>query len=126
MIYQATTNKQHRKEALRSIIISQQLLGTREIAVFHHTNCGMLTFKNDDFKNQLKGEYPSAAVEVDKIDFHPFGHLENSVKDDVEFLKGHPLVLKESIITGWIYEVETGKVRKLIDNVAFALILFPL
>lgn len=98
------------KEALRSIIISQQLLGTQEIAVFHHTDCGMLMFSNPDIKALLEQRYPTAADEIKAIDFLPFSNLEQSVKDDVEYLKQHPLVLKDIKITGWIYEVETGKV----------------
>ncbi|EJD04213.1 carbonic anhydrase [Fomitiporia mediterranea MF3/22] len=98
------------KEALRSIIISQQLLGTREIALFHHTDCGMLTFKNEDLRNSLKEKYPSVTKEIESIDFFPFPQLERSVKDDIEFLKQHPLVLDETTITGWIYDVKTGKV----------------
>ncbi|KLO20040.1 carbonic anhydrase [Schizopora paradoxa] len=102
------------KEALRSIVISQQLLGTQEIAVFHHTDCGMLTFTNSDIKSLLEERYPAAADEVKDIDFLPFANLEQSVKDDVQFLKQHPLVLKDIRITGWIYEVETGKVRQIV------------
>lgn len=101
------------KGALPSIIVSQQLLGTREIAVFHHTDCGMLTFKNEDLKNSLKEKYPTASKEIDSIDFLPFSNLEQSVRDDVNFLKQHPLVLDETTITGWVYEVESGKVRQI-------------
>lgn len=98
------------KEALRSVIISQQLLGTREIAVIHHSDCGMLTFTTPQLQDKLKVAYPSAAKEIETIEFHPFPQLEESVKDDVQFLRNHPLVIKESVITGWVYEVETGKV----------------
>ena len=98
------------KDALRSIIISQQLLNTREIAVFHHTDCGMLTFKNETLQRNLTEKYPNAKQEIESIDFLPFPDLEGSVKDDVKFLKEHPLVLDESTITGWIYDVKTGKV----------------
>ena len=99
-----------RKDALRSIIISQQLLATREIAVFHHTDCGMRTFKNEAFQRDLTQEYPNARQEIESIDFLPFLDTEESVKNDVKFLKEHPLVLDESTITGWIYDVKTGKV----------------
>ena len=101
------------KDALRSIIISQRLLGTREIAVFHHTGCGMLTFSTNDLRGILKKAHPGDAAVAslaDSIDFLEFGHLEDSVKSDVAFLRENPLVLTESIITGWVYEVETGKV----------------
>jgi carbonic anhydrase len=102
-----------RKEALRSIVISQRLLGTREIAVFHHTGCGMLTFTTPQLRDIVKKAHPGdegVAKEVDSIDFLEFPHLEESVKSDVKHLEDNPLVLKETTITGWIYEVETGKV----------------
>ncbi|PVG02051.1 carbonic anhydrase [Serendipita vermifera] len=102
------------KEALRSVIISQQLLGTREVAVFHHTDCGMLTFTTPQLQDKLKSQYPAAAKEIESIDFLPFPNLEQSVKDDVAFLKNHPLVLDETTITGWVYEVETGKVKQVV------------
>ena len=101
------------KEALRSIVISQRLLGTTEIAVFHHTDCGMLTFTNDDIRHKVKTEEPGNAVvaeAVDKIDFLPFPHLEESVKDDVEYLKESKLLKKGTHLSGWIYDVTQGKV----------------
>ena len=100
------------KEALRSIIISQRLLGTREIAVFHHTGCGMLTFDTPQLRKLVKDSDPSnpALSAVDEIDFHEFNGLEESIKADVKFLEENPLVLPGTKITGWVYEVETGKV----------------
>ncbi|EMD41550.1 hypothetical protein CERSUDRAFT_41471 [Gelatoporia subvermispora B] len=100
------------KDALRSIIISQRLLGTREIAVFHHTGCGMLTFTSSHLQTLVKDSDPGnpALEAVDKIDFLEFPDLEQSIKDDVAFLKENPLVLPETVVTGWVYEVETGKV----------------
>ena len=73
----------------------------------------MLTFSSNHLRNIVKDANPgnaTAASQVDSIDFLEFGHLEDSVKSDVEFLRESPLVLKESNITGWVYEVETGKV----------------
>lgn len=101
------------KEALRSIVISQRLLGTREVAVFHHTGCGMLTFSTNDLREIVKKADPgnaAAASQVDGIEFLEFSNLKNSVESDVEFLQKNPLVLKETTISGWIYDVETGKV----------------
>jgi carbonic anhydrase len=71
----------------------------------------MLTFTTPQLQDKLKSQYPAAAKEAENIDFLPFPDLEQSVKDDVAFLKNHPLVLDDSTITGWVYEVETGKVR---------------
>ena len=101
------------KEALRSIVISQRLLGTTEIAVFHHTDCGMLTFTNDDIRHKVKTEEPGNVVvaeAVDKIDFLPFPKLEESVKDDIDYLKGSKLLKKDTHVSGWIYDVTNGKV----------------
>jgi carbonic anhydrase len=101
------------KDALRSVVISQRLLGTREIAVFHHTGCGMLTFSTDHLRQIVKDADPgntAVAEHVDKLDFLEFSDLEGSVKKDVAFLEENPLVLKDTKITGWVYAVETGKV----------------
>ncbi|EJF66406.1 carbonic anhydrase [Dichomitus squalens LYAD-421 SS1] len=102
------------KEALRSIIISQRLLGTREIAVFHHTGCGMLTFSTPQLRALVKESDPAndALKAVDAIDFLEFQGLEESVKVDVKFLEENPLVLPGTKITGWVYEVETGKAEE--------------
>ncbi|KAF6766514.1 carbonic anhydrase [Ephemerocybe angulata] len=103
------------KEALRSVVISQRLLGTREIALFHHTDCGMLTFTTEQLKGIVKESAPgdaAVATEVDKLDFLEFPDIEESVKDDVKFLQDHPLVLEETKITGWTYDVHTGKITQ--------------
>lgn len=68
------------QEALRSVIISQQLLGTREVVLFHHTDCGMLTFKDDVLRTKLKESVKAdireaVAPAVDQISFLPFSDL---------------------------------------------------
>lgn len=70
----------------------------------------MLTFTTPQLQDKLKESHPENAAEIDSIDFLPFSDLEASVKSDVKFLQEHPLVLKETKVTGWVYEVETGKV----------------
>ncbi|KAF8898464.1 carbonic anhydrase [Infundibulicybe gibba] len=105
------------RDALRSVIISQRLLGTREIAVFHHAGCGMLTFTTDQLRRIVKDSNPGNAAiaeQVNGIDFLEFGDLEASVKDDVKFLEDNDLVLKETKITGWIYDVVTGKAKQVV------------
>ena len=72
------------EDALRSLIISEQLLGTTSIVVIHHTDCGMLTFSNADLHQKLKKELNADAS---AINFLPFKDLEMSVRDDVAFLK---------------------------------------
>jgi carbonic anhydrase len=101
------------KDALRSIIISNQLLGTKEIIVVKHTGCGMLTFQNADAQGIVeKNLGPEARQELGSLDFQPFPDLDQAVKDDVELLRKTKLVADDVAITGWVYEVETGKVRQ--------------
>ncbi|MCU9533383.1 beta-class carbonic anhydrase [Streptococcus sp. CSL10205-OR2] len=93
-------------DMIRSLTISQQLLGTREIVVLHHTDCGAQTFTNDSFKQQLKKDL---AVDVSNYDFLPFKNLEESVREDVAILKESPLIPDDVMISGAIYDVDTGR-----------------
>ncbi|KAI1281145.1 beta carbonic anhydrase clade D [Xylaria sp. FL0933] len=103
------------KDARRSIVISEQLLGTREIILVKHTGCGMLTFTNEDAHELVKKNLgPTAAAELGPLDFLPFTDLEDAVKEDVEYLKRSATVPEDVKISGWIYEVETGKVRQIV------------
>jgi carbonic anhydrase len=100
-------------DALRSIIISEQLLGTTEIILIKHTGCGMLTFKDEDAHGAVKkniGE--KAAKSIKGLKFLPFSDLETAVKDDLKFIRENDAVPEGITISGWVYEVETGKVRK--------------
>lgn len=103
-----------RREALRSIVISQRLLGTREVAVVHHTDCGQFTFTNESITEKIKSEAPdnpTVAHAVDDVKFlRHYSNVDDSVAGDVKFLKEHPLVLEGTVITGWVYDVYTGKV----------------
>ncbi|KXJ89051.1 carbonate dehydratase [Microdochium bolleyi] len=102
-------------DALRSIVISQQLLGTHEVVLIKHTGCGMLTFTNDVahalVEKNLGGE---AAREVEGLDFLPFQDLEEAVKRDVQFLRESKVIANEVVVSGWVYEVESGKVRQVV------------
>ncbi|TRX93132.1 hypothetical protein FHL15_006000 [Xylaria flabelliformis] len=111
------------RDAQRSIVISEQLLGTRESELHRdfarvssrHTGCGMLTFTNDDAHAIVKKNLgPAALAELGALDFLPFPELDKAVKDDVEFLKVSTTIPDDVPITGWVYEVETGKVRQVV------------
>jgi len=107
------------RDSIRSLVISQRLLGTREIAIFHHTDCGMLTFTTGELREKLKGSAEESkadevAAAADAIQFLEFSDLEESVKEEVEFVKAHPLIMKETEVTGWVYHVESGKVRRMV------------
>jgi len=94
-------------DAIRSLVISTTLLGTNEFAVIHHTDCGMLTFTNDDLRKKLAEEH---GVDASDVDFLPFPELEQSVRDDVAMIKASPLLPADVEVTGWIYDVKTGKI----------------
>ncbi|SRR6266516_307803 len=98
------------EDALRSLIISQRLLGTNEVLVIHHTDCGMLTFTNDQLRDKLKSETGSDASE---IDFLPFPDLDQSVRDDVKRIKDSPYVDKDVSVSGFVYDVNTGRLRRI-------------
>jgi carbonic anhydrase len=95
-------------EALRSLVISQRLLGTRAIAVIHHTDCGMLTFSNADLHAKVRADLGADASD---IDFLPFGDLARSVRDDLELLAHSPLIEPGTPIHGFVYDVHTGQLQ---------------
>jgi len=97
------------RDALRSLVISEQLLGTREVVILHHTDCGMLTFQNEDVYAKVQD---SLGADASDIDFLPFGDLDQSVRDDIRFLKESPLIPDDVSIRGFVYDVKTGRVRE--------------
>jgi carbonic anhydrase len=96
-------------DALRSLVISQRLLGTKEILVVHHTDCGMLTFDNPTLYGICREDL---GADVSDIDFLPFSDLEQSVREDVELIRSSPLIAKGTPVTGFIYDVKTGRIRE--------------
>lgn len=104
------------KDALRSLVISQQLLGTNEIILVKHTGCGMLTFDNETAKGIVaKNLGEEGTKEIDEVfgsDFQPFPELEAAVRSDVQLLRGS--ALNKATVSGWVYEVESGKVKSIV------------
>lgn len=93
-------------DMIRSLVISQQQMGTREIVVLHHTDCGAQTFNNKDFQEHLKCEL---GVDVSGQDFLPFQDVEESVREDIKLLRECPLIPDDVIISGAVYDVDTGR-----------------
>ena len=93
-------------DMIRSLVISQQQMGTREIVVLHHTDCGAQTFNNEDFQEHLKCEL---GVDVSGQDFLPFQDIEESVREDMKLLRECPLIPDDVIISGAVYDVDTGR-----------------
>lgn len=95
-------------DEIRSLTISQRLLGTEEIMVIHHTECGMLTFNDDDFRRQIQEETgikPQWAAEA-------FAELDEDVRQSVARIKTNPFIPKKESVRGFVYEVETGRLRE--------------
>ena len=95
-------------DAIRSLAISQNLLGTEEIVLIHHTDCGMLTFKDEELADRLEqetGERPTWKA-------HAFSDLEQDVRDSIEKIKSSPFVPRTDSVRGFVYEVETGRLRE--------------
>jgi len=96
------------EDEIRSLAISQRLLGTEEIILIHHTDCGMLTFTDDEFKASIQedtGIKPAWAVES-------FSDLDTDVRQSLARIKESPFIPKKDAIRGFVYEVETGKLRE--------------
>ena len=111
-------------DAIRSLVISYKLLGTREWFVIHHTNCGMETFTDDIIRGLLASSLETATVddsgwrdigtgpgssEAGYVDWLTIGDQAKSVSADVERIRSHPLVPKTIPIYGYIYDVKTGR-----------------
>lgn len=97
------------EDALRSFIISAELLGTREFLVLNHTDCGMLTFKDAELQKKLTEKYGANAA---KVNFHAFTNLEENARTQVERIKTNPFIPKDIPVAGFIYDVKTGKLNR--------------
>jgi carbonic anhydrase len=103
------------RDALRSLVISQRLLGTNEIAVIHHTDCGMLTFTNPELHARVKQDL---GADSSGIDFLPFSDVEESVREDVNFLLSSPLIARAILIRGFVYDVRSGRLSEVASDAA--------
>jgi carbonic anhydrase len=95
-------------DAIRSLAISQRLLGTEEIVLIHHTGCGMLTFTDDDFRASIEqdtGIRPAWAAEA-------FGDLDGDVRQSIARVNASPFIPHKDSVRGFVYEVETGRLRE--------------
>jgi len=95
-------------DEIRSLAISQRLLGTEEIMLIHHTDCGMMTFGDDEFRRQVQqetGVKPEWAAEA-------FDDLEEDVRQSIARIKASPFIPKKDTVRGFIYEVESGQLRE--------------
>jgi carbonic anhydrase len=95
-------------DAIRSLAISQRLLATQEIMLIHHTDCGMLTFTDDEFRDQVladTGIKPEWAAEA-------FGDLEQDVRQSIARITASPFIPRKDSVRGFIYDVKSGSLRE--------------
>jgi carbonic anhydrase len=96
------------EDEIRSLAISQRLLGTDEIILIHHTDCGMLTFTDDAFKASIEGEVgvkPAWAAEA-------FTDLDADVRQSIARIKASPFIPKKDSVRGFVFDVATGKLNE--------------
>ncbi|MFC8528598.1 beta-class carbonic anhydrase [Nocardia sp. NPDC057227] len=97
-------------DEIRSLAISQRLLGTREIILIHHTDCGMLTFTDDDFKKSIQDEVgikPEWSAEA-------FGDLDTDVRQSIARIEASPYIPHKEAIRGFVFDVATGKLNEVV------------
>jgi carbonic anhydrase len=95
-------------DEIRSLAISQRLLGTEEIILIHHTDCGMLTFTDDDFKRAIQEETgirPAWSVET-------FSDLEDDVRQSIARIQASPFIPRKDSVRGFVYDVQDGSLRE--------------
>jgi carbonic anhydrase len=96
------------EDVIRSLLVSQRLLGTEEIILIHHTKCGMLTISDEEIKREIQAEIgirPPFAIEA-------FVDLEQDVRKSIERIKTCPFLAKKEAVRGFVYDVETGELRE--------------
>jgi carbonic anhydrase len=98
------------EDALRSLLISHHLLGTQEFLIINHTDCGMLTFKDENLRDRLEKQTGTAVVAP--VHFHAFSDLESNVRRQIERVRSHPWIPKQIPVRGFIYDVKTGRLRE--------------
>ena len=95
-------------DVVRSLVISQRLLDTREIVLIHHTDCGMLTFRDDDVKDSIEadtGLRPAFALEA-------FRDLEQNVRQSTARIHANPFILYKDQVRGFVYDCATGRLNE--------------
>ena len=95
-------------DAIRSLVISQRLLGTTAIVLIHHTDCGMLTFRDDDVKDAIEadtGLRPAFSMEA-------FGNLEQDVRQSISRIQANPFIPNKDQVRGFVYDCATGRLNE--------------
>jgi carbonic anhydrase len=98
------------EDAIRSLIISTHLLGTREFVVINHTDCGMLTFKDNELRDRLHQQTGNLAIAP--AQFNAFPDVEQNVREQVRKIKSHPWIPADIVVRGFVYDVKSGRLKE--------------
>ena len=99
------------EDAIRSLILSHELLGTEEFIVINHTDCGLQKFSDEHIRNNLKQKYHKDPGE---LQFYTFANLEENVREQVEKIKTNPFIPKNIPVYGCIYDTQTGRLKRIV------------
>jgi carbonic anhydrase len=97
-------------DAVRSLILSTRLLGTREIMIINHTDCGMLRFADSDLEDRLRKETGQAPIAPAR--FYSFTDAEQNTREQVQKARSHPWISQEVPVRGFVYDVKTGRLSE--------------
>jgi carbonic anhydrase len=101
-------------DAIRSLVVATRLLGVREIAVVHHTDCGLLAFGNDEIREMVRTELGErAGSAAARMDFLPISNLVASVRQDVSLIRHTAMIPDDILVRGFVYHVEDGRLEEI-------------
>jgi carbonic anhydrase len=98
------------EDALRSLLVSTRVLGSREIMIINHTGCGMQTFKDEELEARLEQQTGTATIVPER--FYAFADSETQVREQIQKVKGHPWIPKDIPVRGFVYDVNTGRLSE--------------
>lgn len=97
------------QDVLRSLTLSQHALGTREVVVIHHTDCGLLTDDTEAYRSRIAD---AVAADLGDLDLLAFSDEEGSVRDDVDAIRAWPLLHPDTTVRGFLFDVDTSRLRE--------------
>jgi carbonic anhydrase len=101
-------------DAVRSLVLSTRLLGTKEIMIINHTDCGMLRFADSEFEDRLRKETGQAAIAPAR--FYSFTDAEENTKEQIQKARSHPWIAPDIPVRGFVYDVSTGRLSEVLPD----------
>ena len=99
------------EDVIRSLLVSTRVLGSKEIMIINHTGCGMQTFKDEELEARLQQQTGTATIVPER--FYAFTDPEANVREQLQKVKGHPWIPKDIPVRGFVYDVNTGRLREI-------------